>query len=83
MSVHLSFFFFLGTSLTPLKFDHFCKYPINVQKFSLTPPKLSIALNLDPSVQIRPQNFEKKDQNTPNFHFFKKILELEILNSEF
>jgi hypothetical protein len=25
------------TLLTSLKFDHFCKYPPNVQKFSLTP----------------------------------------------
>jgi hypothetical protein len=49
----------------PLKFDHFCKHPPNVKKASLTSPELSIALNLDPFVQIR----TKKDQNTPDFHF--------------
>jgi hypothetical protein len=61
------------------------KYPLNLKKLSIYTPELSIALNFNPSVQIRAQIFEK-DQNIPNFNFLKKlknILEVEILNSEF
>jgi hypothetical protein len=61
------------------------KYPPKLKKLSIYTPEFSIALNLDPSVQIRAQIFEK-DQNTPDFNFLKKlknILEVEILNSEF
>jgi hypothetical protein len=40
-------FFFLGeTSLTPLKFGHFCRYPLNVQNLSLRCIKLWFSLTL-------------------------------------
>jgi hypothetical protein len=53
-----------------MKFGHFCKVFLNIQKFPLT-SEHSIALNLNSSVQIRAQNLKKKIKNTIDFYFKK------------
>jgi hypothetical protein len=54
---NMKFSYFLGeTSLTP-EVWLFLQIPSNIQKVSLTALELSIALNLDSSVQIKAQNF--------------------------
>jgi hypothetical protein len=58
------------TSQVSPKLPAVLKYPHKLKKLSIYTPKLSIALNLDPSVQIRTKFFEK-DQNTPDFNFKK------------
>jgi hypothetical protein len=49
---------FIGiTSQYPSELPAVLKYPLKLQKLSIYTLELSIALNLDPSVQIRAQNF--------------------------
>jgi hypothetical protein len=57
------------TSGNPPELPPVLKYPPKLKKLPIHTPELSIALNLDPSVQIMANFFFKKDQNTPYFHF--------------
>jgi hypothetical protein len=71
----------------PLKLWPFFQAPPNIQKLSLTPIELSKILTYPNPYKLGHKIF-KKDQNTPVFHFLKKlkkknILEVNILNSEF
>jgi hypothetical protein len=49
-----------GNFTRPPELPAVLKYPPELHFLSISPPELSIAFNLDPSVQIRAQNFSKR-----------------------
>jgi hypothetical protein len=53
-------FIFGETSQDPHELPAVLKYPPELHFLSISPPELSIAFNLDPSVQIRAQKFSKR-----------------------
>jgi hypothetical protein len=50
----------MGNFREPPELPPILKYPLKLQKLSIYTPELSIALDLDPSVQIRAQIFLKR-----------------------
>jgi hypothetical protein len=56
----------LGNFREPPELSADLKYPLKLQKLSIYTPELSIALNLDSSIEIRTQIVLKR----PNYPYF-------------